>query len=234
MSDLDDLLAAAEAASPSERIGYRDRIAAHGVAAVAPLRDWLRDGRHIAFAIRTLAKIGEDPAAQSDVVAALRTIDLDTAPAPTVSDVADAMGRLGISRGAGAIAGRRPPASEEWPGSRSVPAIELAFHDDMLDIFRLAGEATREFRDDGSIIRGYWASYFLRGVRNHGGPEYARQLLRKTGTTPGFERLREEGRLDLTVEAVVLQPKYAGLFTDDERRIAAHRLAQAGYQSPGN
>ena len=100
----------------------------------------------------------------------------------------------------------------------------------MLDVFRLAGEATRRTRSDGTVARGYWASYFLRGVRNHGGPDYAHQLLRKEGTTDGFQRLKEEGRLDLTMEALVLKPEYAELFTDDERRVAAHRLAEAGYQ----
>lgn len=102
----------------------------------------------------------------------------------------------------------------------------------MLDVFRLAGEATRRTRPDGTIERGYWASYFLRGVRNHGGPEYAHQLLRKEGTTDGFQRLKEEGRLDLTMEALVLRPEYTTLFTDEERRVAAHRLAEAGYQPP--
>jgi hypothetical protein len=120
-------------------------------------------------------------------------------------------------------------ASAEWPGSRSVSAIELRFHDDMLDIFRLAGEATRRRRPDGTFARGYWASYFLRGVRNHGGPEYARQLLRKTGTSEGFQRLSDEGRLDLTAEALVLRSAYLTMFTEDERRIAADRLAEAGY-----
>lgn len=98
----------------------------------------------------------------------------------------------------------------------------------MLDVFRLAGEATRRTRPDGTIERGYWASYFLRGVRNHGGPEYAHQLLRKEGTTDGFQRLREEGRLDLTMEALVLRPEYTTLFTDEERRVAAHRLDPIG------
>ena len=61
-------------------------------------------------------------------------------------------------------------------------------------------------------------------------PEYARQLLRREGTTDGFQRLKEEGRLDLTMEAVVLNPEYAELFTDEERSVAVRRLAEAGYQ----
>jgi hypothetical protein len=99
----------------------------------------------------------------------------------------------------------------------------------MLDIFRLAGEATRRPRPDGTTQRGYWASYFLRGVRNHGGPKYARQLLRAADTSAGFQRLTDEGRLDLTVEALVLRPEYEPLFADEDRKIAARRLEEAGY-----
>ena len=142
------------------------------------------------------------------------------------------MTRLGWT---GARSGGRGKASPRtplvpWPGTRNVSPLELRFHDDMVGIFRLAGEATRRPRADGSVARGYWAIYFLRGVRNHGGLEYAHRLLRREGTTEGFQRLTDEGRLDLTMEALVLKPEYAELFSADERRIAAHRLAQAGYQ----
>jgi hypothetical protein len=119
---------------------------------------------------------------------------------------------------------------EQWPGSRNVSALELRFHDDMLDIYRLAGEATRRHRPDGTTQRGYWATYFLRGVRTHGGPDYARQLLRASGTSAGFQRLTEERRLDLTVEALILRREYEPLFTDHERNIAEYRLTKA-YQS---
>ena len=102
----------------------------------------------------------------------------------------------------------------------------------MLDIFRLAGEATRKRRSDGTFVRGYWASYFLRGVRNHGGLAYAHQLLLADGTTAGFERLAEEGRLDLTMEALVLRKEYRTLFSEHEIQVASSRLARAGYEPP--
>ena len=89
----------------------------------------------------------------------------------------------------------------------------------MLGIYWLAGRAT-----------GYWASYFLRGVRNKGGLTAAQDLLRKAGTSPGFERLKAERRLDLSMEAIVIRPKYEGLFTAHEIEIAHHRLADAGYR----
>ncbi len=100
----------------------------------------------------------------------------------------------------------------------------------MVDIFRRASEATRKQRPDGTFERGYWASYFLRGVRNRGGVAYAHTLLRAEGTTDGFARLTEEGRLDLTMEALVLRPEYHRLFSTTELQAAASRLARAGYQ----
>jgi hypothetical protein len=230
MADLDDLLEAAKAASPSTRIDYRNRIAVYGSVAIPPLSGWLRDERLSPFAVRTLEKIADDPAARSNVVAALQSVDLAAASETAARDITEALTRLGVSRRPAARARSLGSTPAEWTGLPSASALEREFHGDMLDIFRLAGEATRQLRPDGTVVRGYWASYFLRGVRNHGGPEYARQLLRKAGTTPGFERLREEGRLDLTVEALVLQPKYVRLFTQEERRIAAHRLAEAGFQ----
>ena len=78
----------------------------------------------------------------------------------------------------------------------------------MVGIFHRAGEATRKERPDGSVVRGYWASYFLRGVRNHGGVAYAHQLLRAEGTTDGFKRLTEEERLDHLRRSPLLLPNW--------------------------
>lgn len=232
--DLDQLLAAASAADPGVRIEFRDPIARYGAPAVPRLRAWLADPRLSAFAVRTLEKIAVDPANRPAVVEAFRWLDSRAVSEAVVRDVADALTRM--TGNAPRSGGLRTPARREpveaWPGSRAVSRLELRFHDAMLDVFRLAGEATRRTRSDGTTARGYWASYFLRGVRNHGGPAYAHQLLRKEGTTDGFQRLKEEGRLDLTMEALVLRAEYAELFSDEERRVAAHRLAEAGYQPP--
>jgi hypothetical protein len=232
-SDIDRLLDAAKKAGPGERIELRDPIAARGAPAIPPLRVWLADPRLSAFAVRTLEKIGATHANRRDVLEALASIDPATVPESVAVDISGAMARLRgqTPEAASSIEQLAQTADEQWPGSREVSALELRFHTDMLDIFRLAGEATRRRRPDGTAQRGYWASYFLRGVRNHGGPDYARRLLRATGTSEGFQRLTNEGRLDLTVEALVLRPEYAAIFTDQERTIAAHRLAQGGYRS---
>lgn len=231
MSDLSESLDAARRAGPGERIGFRDRIAAHGADAIPSLSEWVADSRLGPFAVRTLEKIAGEPANRRAVLGVLASADLTRVPEPLGRDIADAIARIGgrTVRAVESTGRAERPAVVAWPDSRDVSALELRFHDDMLAIFRRAGEATRRIRPDGSTVRGYWASYFLRGVRNHGGPNYARQLLHMQGTTPGFERLRLEGRLDLTVEALALRPEYVGLFTEDERSVAAHRLAEAGY-----
>ncbi len=233
MTELDRLFEAAETAGPGNLIELRDPIAAHGAAGIPRLRDWLSNERLSAFAVRTLERIAREPGFRQSAVEALKSVDPATVSESVARDFSDALARLGSVAPRHGDRARGPAAAvESWPRMRQGSALELRFHDDMLDIFRLAGEATRRQRPDGTFARGYWASYFLRGVRNHGGPDYARQLLRKTGTSDGFERLKEEGRLDLSVEALVLRPEYSLLFNDDERRIAAHRLAEAGHIPP--
>lgn len=88
------------------------------------------------------------------------------------------------------------------------------------DIYRRAGTET-----------GYWANYFLRDLRAMGGLATARKLLNAKGTSEGFERLLQEGRLDLTVEALVLRPEFRPLFADGELDLARARLDEFGYRS---
>jgi hypothetical protein len=233
-AELERLLGATRAAGPGERIEYRDPIAAFADLAVPELQAWLADARLGGFAVRTLERIAATPAHRRTVLAVLTAVDPRAAPEHVARDVSDAIARLGGSPATSrSPTSRRSTAVADWPGSRQVSALELHFHEDMLEIFRRAGEATRRVRPDGSVQRGYWASYFLRGVRNHGGPNYAHQLLGMNGTTPGFERLKFEGHLDLTMEALVLKPEYVSLFSAEERQVAAHRLAEAGYQPAG-
>jgi hypothetical protein len=58
----------------------------------------------------------------------------------------------------------------------------------------------------------------------YGGGETARRLLRKDDISDGFTTLWERKRLDLPVEAYLLRPEYAPLFTQEERAIARARL----------
>jgi hypothetical protein len=103
----------------------------------------------------------------------------------------------------------------------STMTLEEEFHQEMLGLYREAGLAI-----------GYWPNYYLRGVRNKGGLAYAKRLLapgRKIEA--GLQRLKDEGRVDLSVEARVLKARYASLFTAAEIAEARGRLSGAAVAS---
>jgi hypothetical protein len=79
-----------------------------------------------------------------------------------------------------------------------------------------------------SVIR--WLSRYATAAVIGADVTEAGDLLRKTGTSPGFERLKAEGRLDLSMEAIVIRPEYASLFTPAEIELAHERLIDAGYR----
>jgi hypothetical protein len=125
----------------------------------------------------------------------------------------------------------RPPAAEVSPREtghevagtaepRDDENLEGAFHTAMVDVYQ---RAKRE--------AGYHATYFIQMVSDRGGLATARHLLHASRVSEGFTALWERRRLDLTVEAVVLQERFASLFSDEEREIARTRLAQYGYHT---
>ena len=75
---------------------------------------------------------------------------------------------------------------------------------------------------------GYNATYFLRMISEQGGLATARSLVMSATVSEGFTALWERKRLDLTVEALVLEPQFAGLFSEAELDLARERLAQYG------
>jgi len=81
----------------------------------------------------------------------------------------------------------------------------------------------------GRAEAGYNASYFLSMLSQYGPQETAHKLLASPAISDGLAELWERGRLDLTVEAVVTDPKFSKLFTLDEIAIVRRRLAQFGY-----
>lgn len=68
-------------------------------------------------------------------------------------------------------------------------------------------------------------------MANDGGLAAAKQLLAVDKPSQGFTELWERGRLDLTVEALVLRPEFSPLFTRSELRTARRRLEEFGYES---
>lgn len=100
-------------------------------------------------------------------------------------------------------------------------SVETEFHEAMQDIYRNAASEC-----------GYRATRFLNLVNEAGGLQAAKQLLRSDGHPEGLTALWEAGRLDLSMEALVLQPRWRTLFGDDELKLAKRRLRKLGYSPP--
>ena len=99
--------------------------------------------------------------------------------------------------------------------------IEDDFTNALVDAYQRTGEEV-----------GYWAHRFVRAVRRNGGLAQARKMLkpRSKGQRAGLDALLEANRPDLTVEAIVLSPRFQSLFTDAERLTAAERLGDYAKQ----
>lgn len=79
---------------------------------------------------------------------------------------------------------------------------------------------------------GYRASAFLGMLNARGGLQTARQLINSARPSEGYTRLWERGRLDLTVEATVVDDtRWNSLFTPDELDKARKRLRDYGYRA---
>lgn len=96
--------------------------------------------------------------------------------------------------------------------------VLVEFNQAMHEIYRLA-----------KVEAGYNATVFLRMLQDRGPLETARFLIHTPKPSDGFTALWERRRLDLTVEAHVLQDRFASLFTEAERDSCRERLAQYGY-----
>lgn len=77
---------------------------------------------------------------------------------------------------------------------------------------------------------GYTATIFHEMLFRHGGLGTAKQLINAPKVSDGYTALFERQRLDLTVEAVVVEnPQWHDLFTSDELNRARKRLAEYRY-----
>lgn len=98
--------------------------------------------------------------------------------------------------------------------------LEIAFHEAMEDVCRRAQE---EADYNPTAFRGM--------VAEHGGLETARRLINARTVLDGYTALWARGRLDLTVEARVVEtPMFHALFTDEELATCRRRLREYGYQ----
>jgi hypothetical protein len=98
---------------------------------------------------------------------------------------------------------------------------DLSRHFDgaMFDIYRRAKSEA-----------GYNATIFLQMLSDRGGLDTAKYLINSPKQSDGYTALLLRGRLDLTVEAMVVEnAKWHGLFTSEELERARLRLKKNGY-----
>ncbi|MBZ0217499.1 MAG: hypothetical protein K8F25_13150 [Fimbriimonadaceae bacterium] len=98
--------------------------------------------------------------------------------------------------------------------------LEKDFDDAMFDIYRRAKSEAN-----------YNATIFLRMLHDRGGLVTAKALINAPKVSDGYTALHEKGRLDLTVEAMVVQsPKWHPLFLEEELDKARKRLIDYNYE----
>jgi hypothetical protein len=96
--------------------------------------------------------------------------------------------------------------------------LEYRFDQSMMSIYQRAKTEAN-----------YNAARYLQMLHDHRGLETAKILLHSATVSDGYTALWERGRLDLTVEALILEPLWNVFFSDDERKIASARLQQYGF-----
>lgn len=81
---------------------------------------------------------------------------------------------------------------------------------------------------------GYNASRFLQMVNDHGGIQAAHILINAPTVSEGYTALWERGRLDLTVESMVIRNgRFHSLFSSEELTICRDRLRQYSPREEG-
>ena len=98
-------------------------------------------------------------------------------------------------------------------------SLENKFHEEMNNIYLTAKKELR-----------YNESRFIQLVSKEGGLKAAKKLISKSRGACGFEVLWENNRIDLSVEALVLNPEYYELFTVEERALCQNRLKDFEYE----
>lgn len=69
----------------------------------------------------------------------------------------------------------------------------------------------------------------LLNIEKFGAVRTIQEILRKGRTSDCFDKLVKANRIDLTMEAVIVKPKYAELFTDEEVNSCYELLCEYGY-----
>lgn len=92
------------------------------------------------------------------------------------------------------------------------------------DLIAKFHEKALQVYEEGKRATGYRGTRYLQKVRKDGGLKAAKSWLKRRGKndapTGGFLKLVDFGRLDVSLEAQVIQDPWAQLFTPEELAIA--------------
>ena len=101
-----------------------------------------------------------------------------------------------------------------------MPDLKAQFTEAMFDIYRRAKSEAK-----------YPANIFLQMVTDNGGQATAKTLINAPKPSDGYTALYLRKRLDLTVEALVVEnPRWHELFTLEEIERARRRLTEYRYE----
>src|SRR5690606_27050728 len=104
-------------------------------------------------------------------------------------------------------------------GDRGVSPLEQKFQTAMFDIYRRAKSEAK-----------YNATIFLNMLTDRGGLDTAKFLINSQKPSDGYTALQMARRLDLTVEALVVEDeRWSSLFLSEEIEKARKRLERNGY-----
>jgi len=81
---------------------------------------------------------------------------------------------------------------------------------------------------------GYDVTVFFKMLSEKGGVSVAKSLVVLPGFSYMFANLAAWGRLDLSIEALVVNDDYKELFNDHERYVCRKRLEESGYEIVNN
>lgn len=96
--------------------------------------------------------------------------------------------------------------------------LEMQFNKDLIARCQLAQKEC-----------GYNTTRFMQGIERWGGVATAKELIKKRKLSDAFLALEAKNRLDLTMEAAVIDKKFTQLFTDDEVNYCFEVLCESGY-----
>lgn len=84
----------------------------------------------------------------------------------------------------------------------------------MADLKSLNNRFTDKLRESANIAKielKYNPSFFIQMLLEYGGQETAKRLINAKKISDGFEKMWENNRLDLTVEAIALEEEWKSL-----------------------